>query len=868
MKNWLISGCASIALLSTFGVNEAFAQTNTIDDEIIVTGSRIKKKSQKDTTSPTVTLGQETFGNVGAKDIRDVIETLTINTGAQNNADVFTQNITVGTSNINLRGLGIASTLVLLNGRRQVGSAIQASDGVSFVDTSSLVPSIAIERLEILKDGASAIYGSEAVAGVANFITRDNFVGLEVQADYQIRATNGSQEDAQFAVIAGVEGDAGHLVLAASYFDRTILEGTELDFLVPLDNSSGAGNPGRFIVPAGGAVLPGGGLVVDPDCEVNGGLVVPGNCRLDFGGNQAFVPAETRIQVFAKHTYDFNDNLQSFLEVAFSQNRAERTTSPSFPTLFTFPTVSASNPGNPFGVDVRFIGRPLGSASPSERNFYTNDTFRAVGGFDASFGDVDFNVSLTHAINDFQVRQNDTIVRNYELALIGLGGDNCDVTANTPGANGCIFFNPFGSSHIGGSPPNSQEAIDYIIGQQVIDARSKTTIFDAYASKPLFAMNGGDAAIAIGVQLRDESLVQDFDDISNANGFSFLFGNPDFANSRSASAIFAELVLPVSEQFEIQVAGRYEKVGDLDTFDPKIAARYSFNDNITVRGSWSTSFRAPSLFQQGGTQTSFFQLNDNGNNTFISVRSRGTLALVPETSTAFNFGGSFAADNGFELNADFWNFDFEDVLTQESAQGIFNSDLNDPRLTRSGDPLTGTVALILADFVNAASVKTNGFDISAKMPFDTAMGRITPSVDATYVLNYDIIDPQLGAIEGAGNRNFNNFATSIPTLRATGSVAWASENDRHSVNLFARYHNAYKNDNKNDDQIDSNITFDAQYNLSLGELLGGDSNTILTVGALNIFDKDPSFLEGNGNYDSKVGDPRGRRIYARVKVGF
>ena len=120
---------------------------------------------------------------------------LAINAGAENNSDNLTQNYTVGTANVNLRGLGVASTLVLLNGRRQVLSAVQTDDGSSFVDLAALVPLLAIERVEILKDGAAAIYGSEAVAGVANFITRRGFEGLEFQAEYRGRTNDGSQDD-------------------------------------------------------------------------------------------------------------------------------------------------------------------------------------------------------------------------------------------------------------------------------------------------------------------------------------------------------------------------------------------------------------------------------------------------------------------------------------------------------------------------------------------------------------------------------------------------------------------------------------------------------------------------------------------------
>jgi len=873
MKHLLLKTSAILALSISTNSGIAFAQANTVEDEVIVTGSYIKRKRQKDLASPTLDVGQDTFDNSGAKDIRDVVDNLTINTGSQNNADVFTQGNTAGTSNINLRGLGVASTLVLLNGRRQVASSVQAVDGVSFVDTNALVPSIAIERLEVLKDGASAIYGSEAVAGVANFITRDDFVGLEVKADAQIRATNGSQNDFQIAAITGVEGDAGHIVFAASYFDRSELDGSEIDFLRigPGNNTSGAGNPGRFIT-SGGVVQEQGGA----GCEGVGGLQVGSNCLFNFGPNQSFTPNEERIQAFAKHNYDFNDNLSSNLEFAYSQNRTSRVTSPSFPTLFAFPNVPAAHPDNPFGEDVRFIGRPLANGEPSEVNEFEGDTFRVSGGLEGSFNEFDWNVSLTHAVNDLQVVTDDTNVANYELALAGLGGNDCNPATDTAFQGNCLFFNPFLSAIDGSGTQNSAEIIDFIIDEQILNARSSISVLDAVISRPLFEMGGGEAAIAVGVQLRDESLSQDFNPLANAEAFSFVVGNPDFAASRSASAVFGELALPITEQLEVQLAGRFEEIGDFSTFDPKVAARYSVNDNLSLRGSWSTSFRAPSLFQQIGTQTSFLSLSQavvGGGTTFTSVRTFGDPDLEPEESTAFNIGATFEADNGFEVNVDYWDFDFENVLTQENPQAIFNADPNDPRIRRTE---VGTVAQVLTAFVNASELSTNGIDASIRYPLETDAGTFTGTLNGTYVFNYDIVDPQLGEISGAGNRNFTNFATSAPRLRANAGLSYSSPEGRHTGNVFARYISSFDDDRvtnpatafNSDGVIDAIVTFDAQYNLALGEILGEESNTILTIGALNILDQDPPLAEGDASFDTKVHDPRGRRLYARIKVGF
>jgi len=230
----------------------AFAQDNEQDtsasesegNAILVTGSRIRRQSQADLASPLATIGSEAISDIGAQNIADITQTLTINTGAQNNPDAFTQGGTTGTSNINLRGLGVASTLILLNGRRQTLASAPTNDGINFVDTASLVPLIAVERVEILKDGASSLYGSDAVAGVANAVLRRDFEGFELFAsgdynefgggnDFTISGAWGKNTDRGFFGI-GAEYD---FIEEVTFGDRPYLSGCNANLEVITGNS-------------------------------------------------------------------------------------------------------------------------------------------------------------------------------------------------------------------------------------------------------------------------------------------------------------------------------------------------------------------------------------------------------------------------------------------------------------------------------------------------------------------------------------------------------------------------------------------------------------------------------------------------------
>jgi len=190
-------------------------------NQILVTGSRIRRQSQADLASPLATVGAEAIADIGAQNIGEITQTLTINSGAQNNPDAFTQGGTTGTSNINLRGLGVASTLILLDGKRQTLSAAPTNDGINFVDTSSLVPLIAVERVEILKDGASSLYGSDAVAGVVNFITRDSYDGIVVSGEYTEHLGFGDYSEYNLQAMGGLNVGDLSLIGAISYVDRS-----------------------------------------------------------------------------------------------------------------------------------------------------------------------------------------------------------------------------------------------------------------------------------------------------------------------------------------------------------------------------------------------------------------------------------------------------------------------------------------------------------------------------------------------------------------------------------------------------------------------------------------------------------------------
>ena len=836
-------------------VSGGAAQTDAVEEIVVTakTGSRIDR--QGDSPSPLSSYAADQLLDAGLKDIRDLVGVLAIGAGAENNADNLTQNYTVGTANINLRGLGVASTLVLLNGRRQVLSAAQTDDGSSFVDLAALVPWLAVERVEVLKDGAAAIYGSEAVAGVANFITRQGFRGLELQAEYRSRTNDGSQDDiALDGVFGGAFGNGGEFLVAASYLDRTSLVLTEVDWLRPA--TSGFGNPGSFNVPSLRRT------VADPGCDRYQGLLqqlVGGSviCRFDYGPQLTAIPNEERVQTWGRVDWRLGEAMAVWAELGYAHNDISRDVSPSFPVLNT-PIVPAYHPGNPFGEDVFFQGRPYGYGHPPEINYYKHETVRFALGIEGRAAEtITWDIAVVHGANDALLNPRDVNAQNFQAALNGLGGSGCDSdpTRRTPGENGCLFFNPF-SSNFAANPGealfNPPELYDFIIGNYLGEGESRLTTVEATVTGKLPGYRGG---YAIGAQYRDQSLDYRYDAVTRRDGWAFLIGNPDFAAQDDVYAAYGELWLPLGDRFEATGALRYEDYGSGvgDTLDPKVTALFRATDALSLRGSFSTSFRAPSPLQTRGAQTNFTNIVDyDGSRTFAGRRTLGDASLRPETSSAFNIGLTWQDAGRWAVNADYWRYSFKHVLRKENAQAIVNADPFDPRIERTS---AGTIAIVNAAFINADRIRTTGIDLSATASVPVGGGLLSGWAEATWLLSYDVTNAGR-AVDALGKLNRANVGAPNQEFKATAGLAWAR--GAFQANALVRHVGDYDDDAGG--AIDSFTTFDANVRWSFAGLLRGGETTI-TLGCANLFDADPPYVAIAGSYDPRSADPRGRRLF-------
>lgn len=898
--------CALMASAST----QAYAQSDDEDvefviEDIVVTGSYLKR-NQAAMSSPLTIIDQESLRRQAVSAPGDLVKNLTFNSGSEYNFDQSDQDRSVGTAQMNLRGLGLASTLTLVNGRRQTLSASSAQGGDTFVDINSLMPTIMVDRLEVLKDGASALYGTEAVAGVVNFITRKDFRGAEMLADYRF-ANNSNMRDIVIQGIVGFGNDETSLVAALSYLDRTPMDNCDRDFSCETQRTfSSLGSPGAFIltepVTSGPFAGTPAGRIPDPDCPPE--LIAGTACSYTFSPNNQLIPEQQRLNAFAEFSHSTSENFELFGEFSFTRTETGAANSPSLPLLT--PAVSpaivpATHPANVFGVDAIYFGRPFaddGLAPGENRNInnFDDTTYRVMTGARGIIpgtADWTWELAYQYSANQRQYTLRDTVGSAFRLALQGLGGNGCNPLTGTPGEGPCEYFNPFGTRLT--TMPNSDAIVDFITTDNFTEEETSLTTIDAVVTGEVAELPAGGLGLAIGLQYRDETREIDSSADAERQDLSLFAGGVDAMVARDVYAIFTEALVPIvdSDSFgylEASFALRYEDYGSgLDTTDPKIALLYRPNDSLAFRASWGTSFRAPSLLQIGQEQIAVDAFFDPITRvfSFVAATANPNPDLRPETAEFLNFGGTWDVTSDFRVSVDYYNISYKDLLTADNTQAVISAEfaaysatcadpatltgcdtsaLNSEQVIRN--PATLTPQGLIRNRFNAASADTSGIDVALNYDLDTdSAGAFAFYADATYVIEYKLQATENGPIiDAVGSRNklLQPLVRSMPQWRANVGATWSLNN--HSAALDIRYIDSYYDD-QNDADIGSFTTVDLQYSYRFPDLLGL-SGTQLTVGASNLFDQDPPFVNSETGYDSKVHPPVGRLVFMRLVQSF
>ena len=851
-----------------------FASADEVE-EVVVTGSFIKG-SPTDGASPVELYDRDTIEGIGAVDAADITANMVVDSGSENNADSFTSGALQGRTNVNLRGLGLSSTLVLFDGKRQTVTGSTANDGSVFVNTSA-IPVIALDRVEVLKEGAASVYGSDAVAGVVNYIFRRDFTGFEVDITSQ-ETDLGDSKDRRGSFIWGGESGDTNLVVAYSTLSRSPLSQSELE-LAPL-GVSGLGTSFLLFGPSTVESGPYAGTysayqnVGDPVCVANKGIVIPQasgfRCGFKYGPRFNIVNDEDHDQLYVSLKTKLGNDIEAKLDYLSADTEVyDNPQSPSYPALSYLSPANAIAPGkggNPFGVPVLWIGRPLASAFPSPfapREIEMDRlSFGLAGTFENGF---DWNFDMTRSAEDNYGRQPDTGTSKLAAAIDGTGGPSGDQTFN--------LFDP---------SANSQELRDWMRSDQETWTNVVLSVVD-------FVMSGevGDISIAAGAQQRREKYdikrspnsIVEFDAAGNLTkpaDMIFLGGGTESSASRTTNAVFVEASTDLSDRLELRGAMRYEDLENDSNVDPKISLRYEASDEVILRASVSTSFREPSLSQLYTSGVGLQGIQDynedgsaKGGTAFIRIAQDGNPNLKSEEADNLNLGVIWRPTDSFEAKFDYWMVDYTNVITIESAQGIVSRTPNDPKVKRTID---GTLTGVTTSYFNAASVETNGFDVEMSYGMDTAIGEMLFGLNATHMLQYEI---PVGGVttDVVGLFNHDNFARSLPETKMVLSAQLQS--GKHSAAAYGRWVSSYETTNNPtstalalgfDQNIDSHFTVDLQYSYTFDFNSADDLR--LTLGVKNAFDEEvPQVYDSsNWSYDPKHHDPRGRMFSVGLKL--
>lgn len=861
------SALTAVILSTTLAPNIAQAQdvqeADNDENIIVVTGSFIRG-TPEDAAQPVDVFTSADLDSAGVSSPLEFIKDLPqvgsvlgdtnqFSTAAQGNQ---------GLGSINLRGLGPQRTLVLFNGRRTFTAP--GAVGGGFGDTNS-VPLFALERIEILKDGAAATYGSDAIAGVANFITKTGFEGVEIKSDYEF--VNGSDDNYTASILVGKTFGDVNILAGFGWQHRSELPTTERDYASqPYEVNPAAwsalATPGTFtVVGAGGAVPIAPGVALQPDrgCAELGGVPDGVLCRFSFIPFDNLVEDTDRYQGYIQADVDLSDTFRFRGEFTYAQTDLDFIrTSPGYPPLqgpggaqlgggFT---VSPNNPGvapfvaqngltgtpaaigiflwRPFG----WLGNPLDETRGSGRQFVNSKAYRFSGTFEKDFSEsFRGQFSLTMMNYDRRGGSPGIVGSRLQSALNGLGGPNC--TGGTPGANGCLWFNPFVNAgprnpaldldnpfFVPGAE-NSVELVDWLTEENGNDQSEDTVVADLIFSGELgLDFGGGAIGWAAGAQYRKTRFnnkplnsfgnlelnpcpilgQQDCDPaLQGAGSFIFLGGQRNIDLTQDVKAIFAEVAVPISDTLEITAAARFEDYGGSigSTFNPKGSIRWEPTDWLVLRGSVGTTFRAPLASQVSiAGVTSLAGLAAAGGN-FKAVDIFGNPDdLGPETAFTYN-AGAIVDFGGFNFSLDYWSFDFKDEITTTDGQAIASSVVPVPGgLANCASPFAdlitfdggacvqGTttglnISRVFSQWVNGPKTKTTGLDFAASYTTEIGNGVLTIGANASHILTYDVGDFNLDG----------NF------LRAGFSAVGLANLDRNPGTIAPWRGNAYVNFN-------------------------------------------------------------------------
>lgn len=899
----------ALSALAMFAAGQALAQEAPMQ-RVEITGSAIKRIAVEGAL-PVQRLTKEQIAKTGATTVADLIQKLPAMQGFTIDAIAAGTN-SGGRVSASIHDIGESYTLVLLNNRRI------APQGDGSTVNLNAIPMSAVERVEILTDGASALYGSDAIAGVINFILKDNVSATTVEATYGQPFDSSAGRETSFNITSGWTSADERLSLVGTYRhdERTQIRATEREFAktayLPFsangtnyiyDRTSTAAVPANVSVTFTDPKQPSIGF--SPYLKKNGtcptmnqvslsNTATTQNCAFDFVQTVEIVPENKRDTFFGKANYKLNDNVTLFAETALSRMDLTARIAPNT-APFTITTASQYYKDNvlPWLTPAQAAAVKTVSGNYRTYDWGTRDSQTItesqhfVTGAKGDIGAWSFDTGLTWSRNQIDERYVGGYALNKEFR---------DMLANRS-------FDPF--APIGAQSDATKQLIAGSIFHGSIRTASTTMKgIDAHASRELFDLSGGKAQLAIGGDFRNYHYEQTPSAAAAAGMVYNLNTPPAYDMSRDAAGLFGELLAPVAKGVELTAAARYDTFSAIDNgvtnstmgnresaTTYKLSARWQPTATTLVRASYGTGFKAPGMLDIGQPLVNAGFTSGNYNcpiasadycrpgKTQYNVVSGGNENLKPEKSKQYTIGFRMEPSAAFSFGADLWDVKIRDAVSSVSETLAFNDVAKYRELfTTYTEPATGNTYWAFKSLsINIGQTHNQGIDWDLTGRHKFAFGNLTSTLAGTYLLKSDYTVPGTSD-QWTNSMNFFGINNAV-SFRHVAKWTNTLDTGAFSNTIVVSYRNGYTDaeatvrnlsTNKNELirlHVPSYLTFDWQGKWAVSKELS------LRAGIKNLFDREPplSLRNSSGHqvgFDPRYADAIGRRFYMTAGYTF
>lgn len=849
-------------LLAMSGVHAQSVEDNAEEkdiEKIQVTGSRLKGVDLEG-ANPVQIFDRDDLTSRGYNTLSDFLRDLP----QASSAGTFTENGGVGgndgspagSAGVSLRGLGSSSTLVLVNGRRvAVDSFTNGFD--SFVNVNA-IPMSALERVEILTDGASSVYGSDAIAGVVNFILRQDVEGHEVSASYGDDTKDSDFGRYNLTYVGGFNTANSNTTLVVDYFDRKALFNSDRPIDVTFKSNTRV-------------TVDGVDYAEDwcGDDTRNGGT----RCNFDYVIQRAIQPDTSAFGTTLNHVYRLNEGKEFFAEAMYQHN-----------------TGSAYDSAASFDIDIAgdsaFVPERFAQANAQDGSIdsirvrsrfperriqdYDTTSYRVLAGLRGELADWSWETAAIYGKTDNEI----THVSGY------IGKDKLDAAI----ADGS--YNPFNLGR-----DNSDAVLASVRELAPRKGESEVMSLDFnIAGNLAIELPAGAVSAVFGGEFRSEEISDNPAAVAQSDGIYGL-GASDAKADRNQYAVYGEFNVPITDSLDAIAAVRYDHYSDFGgDVNPKLSLRYRATDDLILRASWSTGFRAPSLSQLGaGTSLTANYIDCGADQPFNGLcgdfgaqfgelefdqETLGNTGLDAENSEAVNVGASWNLTNNLQLTVDYWRYEHTDIVDVDANTTLRACVSGSAPVVGSEAELAGAFGCVIdsgndlvflrTGFFNVGSQETDGVDVKVNYRLDAgSAGSFDLFANATKTFSYErqitADSPKqdlLGKLSGAAE-------IARPELVADFGADWAMAN--WSASVSAHYISSlgdgdFKFDNET---VDSWLIFSG----SLGYDINDNQSLLLSV--RNLTDKQPPYASSPTNgYASSVHDWIGRLWTVRYTIRF